>query len=254
METNNGFARVLIFYHRYQRSKLTESDLIKIYKKYKTKPNDLLQDLSKKYSDWPIPSSVTINQLLHILHHYTIPKSYLDQIIHSVSISDYDSSYDRTIDVNSSDFNADIVFSNERMIAPDLSIPPLDNMSKVSMQMFADGKLITKPVPVSQLPAGPLKETSHPFDLMMKAATPISTFRNDMGILIEAASPLVLLKKFVEKRQRVRVMVRRRGCVRGFVDGFLKCFDRHFNLLLSDVDEAYIPNSVSLHYPYHESK
>eukprot|EP00981_Chlorochromonas_danica_P001789 scaffold381_cov168-Ochromonas_danica.AAC.42 len=131
------------------------------------------------------------------------------------------------------------------MIAPDLSIPPLDNMSKVSMQMFADGKLITKPVPVSQLPAGPLsqstassssssssslltatadtnntintiaaphvEETSHPFDLMMKAATPISTFRNDMGILIEAASPLVLLKKFVEKRQRVRVMVRRRG-------------------------------------------
>lgn len=238
METNNGFARVLIFYHRYQRSKLTEEDLIKISRKYKTKPNDLLQDLSKKYSDLPIPSSVTINQLLHILHHYTIPKSYLDQIIQSVSISDYDSSYDRTLDVNSSDFNADIVFSRERIFAPDLSIPPLDNMSKVSMQMFADGKLITKSVPaVSQLAGGSLssqpptvpspsplptdtnntiiapqvEENSHPFDLMMKLATPVATFRNDMGIVIEAASPLVLLKKFVEKRQRVRVMVRRRG-------------------------------------------
>ncbi len=33
--------------------------------------------------------------------------------------------------------------------------------------------------------------------------------------------------------------------MRGSLDAYIKAFDRHFNLLLSDVDEEYITNAVS---------
>ena len=39
----------------------------------------------------------------------------------------------------------------------------------------------------------------------------------------------------------VRVVVRRNATVHGVVTGFLRAFDKHFNLLLTDVDEEYTP-------------
>ena len=39
--------------------------------------------------------------------------------------------------------------------------------------------------------------------------------------------------------------------VRGSVEGYVKAFDRHFNMLLADVDEEYILNKVQrTHFPY----
>eukprot|EP01082_Thalassiosira_pseudonana_P005265 g4968.t1 g4968 contig18:345932-347258(-) len=53
------------------------------------------------------------------------------------------------------------------------------------------------------------------------------------------SGPLSLLYSILANRQRVRVMVRYVDCVRGTLTGYLIAFDKHFNMILKDVDEVY---------------
>mmetsp|Transcript_27400 Transcript_27400/g.60674 ORF Transcript_27400/g.60674 Transcript_27400/m.60674 type:complete len:89 (+) Transcript_27400:1-267(+) len=46
----------------------------------------------------------------------------------------------------------------------------------------------------------------------------------------------------MKDRVRVRIIIRRNKCLRGSMDAYVKAFDKHFNMLLSDVDEQYIVN------------
>jgi small nuclear ribonucleoprotein (snRNP)-like protein len=58
--------------------------------------------------------------------------------------------------------------------------------------------------------------------------------------------PLSLLYTAFTKRQRVRVVIRYVNGIRGTLTGFLIAFDKHFNMILRDVDEVYSPRNVSL--------
>lgn len=53
------------------------------------------------------------------------------------------------------------------------------------------------------------------------------------------SGPLSLLYSIISNRQRARVMVRYVDCVRGTLTGYLIAFDKHFNMILRDVDEVY---------------
>jgi len=53
------------------------------------------------------------------------------------------------------------------------------------------------------------------------------------------SGPLSLLYSIVANRQRARVMVRYVDCIRGTLTGYLFAFDKHFNMLLRDVEEIY---------------
>ncbi|KAL7539035.1 hypothetical protein ACHAXR_011764 [Thalassiosira sp. AJA248-18] len=53
------------------------------------------------------------------------------------------------------------------------------------------------------------------------------------------SGPLSLLYSIVANRQRARVMVRYVDCIRGTLTGYLIAFDKHFNMILKDVDEVY---------------
>ena len=55
----------------------------------------------------------------------------------------------------------------------------------------------------------------------------------------ESSGPLSLLYSIALNRQRARVMVRYVDCVRGTLTGYLVAFDKHFNIILRDVDEVY---------------
>ena len=57
--------------------------------------------------------------------------------------------------------------------------------------------------------------------------------------------PLSLLHDAFVKRQRVRVVIRYINGIRGTLTGYLLAFDKHFNMLLRDVDEVYSPRFVS---------
>ncbi|CEP02216.1 hypothetical protein PBRA_002481 [Plasmodiophora brassicae] len=51
--------------------------------------------------------------------------------------------------------------------------------------------------------------------------------------------PLGLLSTLLERRLRVRVVIRRHKGVRGCCTGYLKAFDKHFNMVLLDVEETF---------------
>jgi len=53
------------------------------------------------------------------------------------------------------------------------------------------------------------------------------------------AGPLSMLHSIHVQRQRVRVLVRYVDCIRGTLTGYLVAFDKHFNMILRDVDEVY---------------
>jgi small nuclear ribonucleoprotein (snRNP)-like protein len=53
------------------------------------------------------------------------------------------------------------------------------------------------------------------------------------------SGPLSLLYSIAINRQRARVMVRYVDCVRGTLTGYVMAFDKHFNLIMRDVDEIY---------------
>jgi small nuclear ribonucleoprotein (snRNP)-like protein len=54
-----------------------------------------------------------------------------------------------------------------------------------------------------------------------------------------ATGPLALLCSFCSRRIRVFVLIRRSHSVRSLLSAYLSAFDKHFNLLLSDVDEQF---------------
>ena len=51
--------------------------------------------------------------------------------------------------------------------------------------------------------------------------------------------PFALLRDIHAKKQRVRVMVRYVDCIRGTLTGHILAFDKHFNMILRDVEEVY---------------
>ena len=57
--------------------------------------------------------------------------------------------------------------------------------------------------------------------------------------LAASGGPLTLLSTALERRARVRVVTRHSQGVRGVAVGFVRAFDRFFNLVLADVEEHY---------------
>lgn len=202
METENIFARVLIFYDRYQRNKLNESDLLKILKKYKTRSNELLVDLSKKYApSFPVPCVVTLLEVCHVINTHAIPKSYIELL----NLAEMPG-YEEQLDVNSSHFSAEAALSRSMLLAPNLTIPPLDNMSKITKLFFSEGQLRTRPLPNLRaapapvvLPKSTSTESMHPFDQMVAFATPRVVYKDDMGVEHNNASPMELLAIFLHR-------------------------------------------------------
>jgi small nuclear ribonucleoprotein (snRNP)-like protein len=53
--------------------------------------------------------------------------------------------------------------------------------------------------------------------------------------------PFCVLHTAFVKRQRIRVLIRYVNGIRGTLTGYLIAFDKHFNMILKDVDEVYSP-------------
>jgi len=121
--TSNVFARLLLFYEKYKRSKLNSNDLQRIVKKYGKNSYNLISDFEKKYQI-ELPSSISYLELLQLINAYDLPDSYRNLL----PIINYE--YDKEIDILSSSFNPLKVLNNKKIIAPNINIEPFDNMFK----------------------------------------------------------------------------------------------------------------------------
>lgn len=64
--------------------------------------------------------------------------------------------------------------------------------------------------------------------------------RNILGQMAQAIGPLKAFNDYVATGRRVHVVVRKEKGIKGFIEGCVKMYDRHWNLLLSDVEECYV--------------
>ncbi|XP_023297104.2 U7 snRNA-associated Sm-like protein LSm11 [Lucilia cuprina] len=62
--------------------------------------------------------------------------------------------------------------------------------------------------------------------------------RNILIQMAQSEGPIKQLQQFVKESRRIRVLVRKEHGIKGYIEGELKMFDRHWNLLLTDVLEC----------------
>ncbi|KAL9921901.1 U6 snRNA-associated Sm-like protein LSm11 isoform 1-T1 [Glossina fuscipes fuscipes] len=77
------------------------------------------------------------------------------------------------------------------------------------------------------------------YQLPVKSQTQMKKRRNLFTQMTQSNGPLSELNKYISSKCKVRVIVRKEQGIRGYVMGFLQYFDRHWNLLLTDVEECY---------------
>lgn len=60
-----------------------------------------------------------------------------------------------------------------------------------------------------------------------------------MSEIGKSCGPLSRIATFCYRRQRVKVYIRSAASVRGHCEGFIIAFDKHWNLVMDDVDEVW---------------
>lgn len=63
--------------------------------------------------------------------------------------------------------------------------------------------------------------------------------RSVVTYMEKVSGPMTQLQKWLTDRTRVKVLVRKNHGIRGSATGILRLFDRHWNLILTDVEEVY---------------
>lgn len=254
----NVFARLLVFYDMYKRGKLTNEDLGKIAKKYgksAAKSAQLPIDLAEKYPDYVFPASVSLTAVRRLAAVWPVPPEFTLLLAPDIyggsggaSGSNADAEYVAEIDICSHLFDPQAVFQRGRLIAPEMHSDRLDNLSKVRWripQLAPPGSSSSTATDESDAASVPNKKEKVVWKKRTRPEEPyqhiVDAIAEDSILEKRAASvgPLQLLLDIMRAKDRARVVIRSRNGIRGTMVGYLLAFDRHFNLVLADVDERY---------------
>jgi hypothetical protein len=212
----NSFASLLAYYDQFKRTKILPSDLIKIAKKYKSKPDQLILDLEKKY-DVTIPRVCSFANISRICQVYSVPDSYLDLLpphFKDANALPYDQSYD----TRSAAFDPEKVLNAGRIISPTFTKEIFDNISKCKplLRNF-DGKIfkLEKKIVKADPYKLPTEKSVHIFERIgLDSSSKISS-SDDLDNESLHASPFALAYTFMKEKIRVRVIMRRHA---GYAD------------------------------------
>lgn len=79
----------------------------------------------------------------------------------------------------------------------------------------------------------------HQMAIKTKAKIKNKHTRNIITQMLNAVGPLKALDGYIASGERIHVVVRKEKGIKGFVEGVLRLYDRHWNLLLTEVEECY---------------
>lgn len=197
---------------------------LKIAKKYKTKSDLLLQDVSKKYPDFIVPSAVPVVEVVRMVEVYSVPDSYIAACGAEISerISSRAIVYDIALDVRSESFDPLRALQEQRIFASMLNIPGLDNLSKAQSLLPApSGKVKTleqiKAEAAQALQSRADARAAGAHSIVVESRKPIITQisidssqeRLSSGATLD--SPLALMLGFMNAREKVTVVIRGRN-------------------------------------------
>lgn len=219
--TSNAFARVILFYYTYLRSKLVPADLEKIAKKYCTKPDKLLSDLRQKYS-FVIPEYVYIDEIHRCCSIFKVPASY-SRLIPELP---QDTEFDSQCDVYCADFDPLMSLVSGKISISYVKARTLDNLSRtyaILPNYVPSYNIANKPVAPQSSSTGTGSATSadsprsseslvprskHLFEMIAEASLQTKASRNGPEGGADG-SPLALLYQYMRKHVRVRIILRR---------------------------------------------
>lgn len=238
--TDNAFARVLVAYETHKRSKLAEQDLRKIAKKYASKPAKLIADFGRKYA-FPIPGNVLVAEVRRLLHVYNVPSEY-KALLPSADVLATAPAYDPRLDPRSEAFDPEKALQADHICTPFPDATPMDNIY-MAKQLLPGQEIVA--ATQRRLKAqqagdsaehGSSRKQQQQQQLQQQAPAVLGRIADSLK-----DSPYQLLWRHFHDQTRIRVLIRNVNSLRGTCEGYLKAFDKHMNLLMTDVKEVYTP-------------
>lgn len=240
--TTDAFSRLLVFYANYYPEKLNSNDLQKIVNKYRSKPGSLLiRDLSKKYITITLPEEVMFSEVSRTCKLFDVPEAYRE-ILPSIPVG---FEYIDIFDPRQDTFDPERCLQEKRLIISVAKCPPIDNIGKLKYFVTQNAMSIQSSELLSHATKvlGKTTNPRHSRESKYVKINPITQITLDAIGVDKAATetPMQLLKDIMEQQTFARVIVRKHSGIRGRLDGKLICFDKHFNMVLTDVEEVYTP-------------
>ncbi|CAN0385029.1 unnamed protein product, partial [Ectocarpus fasciculatus] len=160
--------------------------------------------------------------------------------------------YSAQYDIYSGSFDALKSLTDNIIIATKLESPPLDNMSKAwrllpgneAKEPEASSKGVKRLIPSKKEHASGkgAKKMSIEQRIALDSTRDKRTQGHSESSTSLVESPFSLLLRMMQNREKATVVIRRRSSIRGRMHGYIKAFDKHFNLAMTDIDEEYYPN------------
>lgn len=208
----------------------------------------LSQKLAKKYGQQVMLLVAPPHRSMRSSHPQDISESLSSGSKHDEKYYDMDVSQrgSRVLDFTSARFDAayaliaperDVINANPSLLcSTSQQSQKLDNISKFrSMLPQCDPQRIE---PKARNIPNKTAEKPSNSEVNMKKKVPMLLAMSEK-YENKQSGPLSLLYSIVANRQRARVMVRYVDCIRGTLTGFVMAFDKHFNMIMRDVDEVY---------------
>lgn len=135
-----------------------------------------------------------------------------------------------------------VIFQNMAALESAINRVGLKNLSKRDKRKTEAGQCTTT-TKTEMVKEPSIIRRFQEHQMIQKTVVP-TTSRHERNLFVQIsqlnAGPLSALKKYSASKVRVIVVIRREHGIRGHLEGVLQCFDRYWNLLLTNVVEKFI--------------